>query len=163
VAQTVERRARRRAHHPTVAGGGQPYKGINVLMLWASAMNLNFVAPIWMTFNQAKELKANVMKGSKGSLVVYADRITKTETAEDGAESERDIYFMKGYTVFNVEQIEDSRRTSTLPPPRRSTRCNASKRLTCSSPTPGPTSDMAESGLLRRRSRLRADAALRVL
>jgi antirestriction protein ArdC len=85
---------------------GQPYKGINVLMLWAAAMTLNFASPIWMTFKQAKELKASVKKGSKGSLVVYADCITKTETAEDGKEHERDIYFMKGYTVFNVEQIE---------------------------------------------------------
>ena len=86
--------------------GGQPYKGINVLMLWASAMTQNFAAPIWMTFQQAKELKANVKKGSKGSLVVYANRITKTETAEDGGENERNIHYMKGYTVFNVEQIE---------------------------------------------------------
>ena len=86
--------------------GGQPYKGINVLMLWASAMNQNFSAPIWMTFKQAKELKGNVRKDSKGSLVVYADRITKTETDENGEENGRDIYFMKGYTVFNVEQIE---------------------------------------------------------
>jgi antirestriction protein ArdC len=86
--------------------GGQPYKGINVLMLWTSAMTQNFAAPIWMTFKQAKELKANVRKGSKGSLVVYADRITRTETANDGQENERDIYFMKGYNVFNVEQIE---------------------------------------------------------
>jgi antirestriction protein ArdC len=86
--------------------GGQPYKGINVLMLWTSAMSQNFAAPIWMTFKQAKELKANVRKDSKGSLVVYADRITRTESAKDGDEKERDIYFMKGYTVFNVEQIE---------------------------------------------------------
>ncbi len=86
--------------------GGLPYKGINVLMLWTSAMTQNFSSPIWMTFKQAKELKANVRKGSKGSLVVYADRITKTETAADGEENNRDIYFMKGYTVFNVEQIE---------------------------------------------------------
>ena len=86
--------------------GGQPYKGINVLMLLLAAMSHNFTAPIWMTFNQAKELKGNVRKDSKGSLVVYADRITRTETAEDGGENERDIYFMKGYTVFNVEQIE---------------------------------------------------------
>ena len=86
--------------------GGQPYKGINVLMLWTAAMNQNFAAPIWMTFRQAKELKGNVRKGAKGSLVVYADRLIRTETAEDGTESERDIYFMKGYTVFYVEQIE---------------------------------------------------------
>lgn len=86
--------------------GGQPYKGINVLSLWESAMSQHFTAPIWMTFKQAKELGANVKKGAKGTLVVYADRITRTETREDGQESERGIYFMKAYPVFNVEQIE---------------------------------------------------------
>jgi antirestriction protein ArdC len=85
---------------------GQPYKGINVLMLWTSAMTQQFASPIWMTFKQAKELDANIRKGSKGSLVVYSDRITRTETTEDGEEQERDIYFMKGYTVFNIEQID---------------------------------------------------------
>lgn len=86
--------------------GGQPYKGINVLMLWTAAIMQNFAAPIWMTFQQAKELKANVRKGSKASLVVYTDRITRTETTESGEEQERDIYFMKSYCVFNVEQID---------------------------------------------------------
>ena len=33
--------------------------------------------------------------------------ITRTETDTDtGEEAERDIHYMKGYTVFNVEQIE---------------------------------------------------------
>ena len=85
---------------------GQSYKGVNVLMLWMAAEMQGFAAPIWMTFNQARELGASVRKGSKGSLVVYADRITRSETGDDGEETERDIYFMKGYTVFNVEQIE---------------------------------------------------------
>jgi antirestriction protein ArdC len=48
-----------------------------------------------------------VKKGEHGSLVVYADRIIRTETdAKSGEESERATPFMKGYTVFNVEQIE---------------------------------------------------------
>ncbi len=85
---------------------GEPYKGINVLMLWTSAVAQGFAAPIWLTFNQAKQLGAHVKKGAKGSLVVYADRITKSETGEDGEETDRDIFFMKGYTVFNVEQVE---------------------------------------------------------
>ena len=85
---------------------GQPYKGINVLMLWESAARQGFAAPIWMTFKQAKELGANVKKGEKGSLVVYADKMTKTEASDDGEEATRDIYFMKGYTVFNVDQVE---------------------------------------------------------
>ncbi|WP_288132401.1 zincin-like metallopeptidase domain-containing protein, partial [Accumulibacter sp.] len=40
------------------------------------------------------------------SLVVYADRFTKTETNDKGEESEREIPFLKAYTVFNVAQIE---------------------------------------------------------
>lgn len=85
---------------------GQPYRGINVLMLWGAAVERGYVAPIWMTFKQAQELGAHVRKGEKGNLVVYANTITKTETDENGEESERDIPFMKGYTVFNVEQVE---------------------------------------------------------
>lgn len=85
---------------------GEPYKGINVLMLWMSAQAQGFAAPIWMTFKQAKDLGAAVKKGAKGSLVVYANHVTKTETGDDGEEAERDIYFMKGYAVFNVEQVE---------------------------------------------------------
>jgi antirestriction protein ArdC len=84
-----------------------PYQGINVLMLWMEAVEKGFAAPIWMTFRQALELEAHVRKGEKGSLVVYASSITRTETDQaTGEEAERDIPFMKGYTVFNVEQIE---------------------------------------------------------
>src|ERR1039458_5488567 len=86
---------------------GKPYSGINVLSLWASAMAQNFAAPVWMTFKQASELDAHIHKGEKGSLVVYADSITRKETDEKtGDEIDREIPFMKGYTVFNVEQID---------------------------------------------------------
>jgi antirestriction protein ArdC len=86
---------------------GIAYQGINVLMLWSEAMANGYASPIWMTFRQAKELGAYVRKGEEGSLVVYADKIIRTETDRDtGEEAERAIPFMKGYTVFNTEQIE---------------------------------------------------------
>jgi antirestriction protein ArdC len=86
---------------------GKPYSGINVLSLWASAMAQNFAAPTWMTFRQAAELDAHIRKGEKGSLVVYADHVTRTETDENtGEEIDREIPFLKGYIVFNVEQID---------------------------------------------------------
>ena len=86
---------------------GIPYQGINVLMLWSAAMAKGYAAPIWMTFKQALEFKAYARKGEQGSLVVYADKIIRTETdADSGEASERAIPFMKGYTVFNVEQID---------------------------------------------------------
>ena len=60
-----------------------------------------------MTFRQALELDAHVRKGEKGSLVVYANCITRTEHDEKtGQDIEREIPYMKGYTVFNVEQID---------------------------------------------------------
>src|ERR1700676_1397293 len=88
-------------------GNGVPYQGINVLMLWSAAIEKGYAAPIWMTFKQALDFKAHVRKGEQGSLVVYADKIIRTETdAETGDETEHAIPFMKGYTVFNVEQID---------------------------------------------------------
>ncbi len=88
-------------------GNGVAYQGINVLMLWSAAIEKGYASPVWMTFKQAQELKAHVRKGEQGSLVVYADKITRTETdAASGEENERTIPFMKGYTVFNVAQIE---------------------------------------------------------
>jgi antirestriction protein ArdC len=86
---------------------GIPYQGINVLMLWSEAIEKGYASPIWMTFKQALDLKANVRKGEHGSLVVYADKIIRIETdGATGEEAERAIPFMKGYTVFNTEQIE---------------------------------------------------------
>lgn len=86
---------------------GKPYSGINVVMLWATAMERGYSAPIWMTFKQALELGAHVRKGEKGALVVYASTFTRTEPdADTGEAQEREIPFLKGYTVFNVEQID---------------------------------------------------------
>src|ERR1700724_3093500 len=75
---------------------GQDYKGINVLMLWSEAELKGFVCPIWMTFRQALELDAHVRKGERGSLVVYANSITRTEHDEtSGEDVEREIPYMK--------------------------------------------------------------------
>jgi N-terminal domain of anti-restriction factor ArdC len=65
-----------------------------------------YACPIWLTYKQAQELGAQVRKGEHGELVVYANRITRTETAATGEETEREIPFLKGYTVFNAEQID---------------------------------------------------------
>ena len=61
----------------------------------------------WLTYKQAHELGGQVRKGEKGTTIVYANSFTKKETSEDGEEFEQEIYFLKGYTVFNVEQITD--------------------------------------------------------
>lgn len=85
---------------------GEPYSGINVILLWSEAMARGFVSPTWMTFRQSNDLGGHVRKGETGSMVVYANRISKTETDENGHEVEREIPFLKAYTVFCVDQID---------------------------------------------------------
>ncbi|MGT2440983.1 ArdC family protein (plasmid) [Bradyrhizobium betae] len=85
---------------------GEPYSGMNVLLLWSEALARGFTSPTWMTFKQSIELDGHVRKGETGATVIYASRFTRTETDLNGGEIERDIPFLKTYSVFNVEQID---------------------------------------------------------
>lgn len=86
---------------------GIAYRGINILTLWATASERGYSAPLWLTYKQAQELGGQVRKGEKGALVVFANTITKTEQDEaTGKDIDREIPFMKGYTVFNAEQVD---------------------------------------------------------
>lgn len=85
---------------------GEPYQGVNVLVLWAESITKGYTSPFWMTFKQATEYGAFVKKGEKGTVVVYANRFTKTETDANGDEVEKTIPFLKAYYVFNAGQIE---------------------------------------------------------
>ncbi len=95
---------------------GVPYKGINVIMLWSAAVAKGYSCPYWLTFKQALELGGNVRRGETGELVVYADRIKRTEIDAHGEECEREIPFLKGYTVFNAEQCEGLPKQYTIKP-----------------------------------------------
>lgn len=85
---------------------GQPYSGMNVLLLWSEQMSRGFASSMWMTFKQALELGAAVRKGETGSTVVFASRFTKSQADGKGGEVDREIPFLKAYSVFNVEQID---------------------------------------------------------
>ena len=122
---------------------GIPYRGINVVLLWLSALRRRYASPLWMTYKQAIELGGQVRRGETGSLVVYADRITRREVNENGEEEESEIPFLKSYTVFNTEQIEDFRPIITR---------NRSRRFVPSS------GSNARSSSLHRRKRISATA-----
>ncbi|MDB5425269.1 MAG: hypothetical protein JWQ29_2685 [Phenylobacterium sp.] len=85
---------------------GQPYSGVNVLLLWSEALAQGFAAPTWMTFRQAQALGAQVRRGEHGATVVYANRIRRVEDRGAQGEVERAIPFLKAYTVFNLAQID---------------------------------------------------------
>lgn len=81
---------------------GEPYRGINVLVLWAAASRMGYVSDKWMTFNQAKDLGGCVRKGERASKVLKYGTIEK----EDEAGEEKAISYLKDYAVFNADQID---------------------------------------------------------
>lgn len=86
---------------------GEPYRGINVILLWMEAVASGYASPTWMTYRQAQSLGAQVRKGEKGAPVVYYGSTTTTKPDEQTGEDREDGFrFLKSYTVFNIEQIE---------------------------------------------------------
>ena len=83
-----------------------PYQGINILLLWIASMEKGYTSNIWMTVKQANELGAKVKKGEKGHRVVFAKTVVK-EVENNGNTEEKVIPFMRSYTVFNTDQIEN--------------------------------------------------------
>jgi antirestriction protein ArdC len=85
---------------------GLPYQGINVVLLWSEAVSRGFTSPTWMTFKQSLELGGHIRKGESGTMVVYANKIIKTDTDDNGDDVERTVPFLRAYTVFCIDQID---------------------------------------------------------
>lgn len=62
---------------------GVPYQGVNVVMPGSAAATQGFASSFWLTFRQALQLGGHIRWGETGELVVYADRVVKTETDDD--------------------------------------------------------------------------------
>ena len=77
------------------------YRGINILLLWGSAMDKGFTTQEWASFKQWSQKNERVRKGEKGTLIVYYDTIEK----EVDGEIEK-IPFLKSSHVFNRCQLD---------------------------------------------------------
>lgn len=90
---------------PYNAVSGKPYRGINVLMLYAPQFSRNG----WMTYKQATDLGANVRKGERGSMIVfYKPFVVSDKNAPiDGKEHTKTIPLLRCFHVFNLEQIDN--------------------------------------------------------
>ena len=86
---------------------GESYSGVNILILWAAAQSKGYENPNWMTFKQALDYKAAVRKGETGTQIVFASKISVDETDSAGEARTKTISFLKTYTVFNAEQIDN--------------------------------------------------------
>ena len=100
---------------------GKAYNGLNALWLYLLAEHKGYTDPRWVTYQQAKDLKASVKAGEKSSNVFYwswYDKKTKKpfdeETVKDMSKDERQKYLdenvrpvLKYYQVFNASQCNN--------------------------------------------------------
>ncbi len=94
---------------PVNAATGRRYSGINVLMLWAAAMEGGYAGQRWLTFRQALALGGSVRRGERATVVVYVDRFVPEDErrrASEAGEEARTTAFLKQFYVFAVEQCD---------------------------------------------------------
>lgn len=96
--------------------GGRNYSGSNSFFLQLQTAAKGYELPVYLTFNQAHNLKAHVLRGEKAFPVVYWDmmvkdkdgkRISSEEYRAMGKEERKGleaIPFVKSFPVYNVAQ-----------------------------------------------------------
>lgn len=82
---------------------GEPYRGINTIILWLTAVEKGYNSPYWFTYRQAQEKGAFVRKGEKSTTVI---KFGFREVLDETTGEEANIPYTKGYAVFNADQIE---------------------------------------------------------
>jgi antirestriction protein ArdC len=87
---------------------GTPYKGVNIVTLWATAAARGYTARHWLTFKQAQALGGAVRKGERATRIVYFEpgRTRSPQTDETAATQKSTRAVLKTFAVFAVDQIE---------------------------------------------------------
>jgi antirestriction protein ArdC len=89
---------------------GEPYRGANVVLLWAAQVARGYPKRTWLSYRQALQLGGQVRKGEKAVPVIFygqAQPKDERRAPESGDQAEQRTYrFVKLFHVFNVEQVD---------------------------------------------------------
>lgn len=99
---------------PCNGESGRLYSGINVLLLWLSAIERQFTQRKWVTFQGANHLGGRVRAGEKSTLIIfYKQRVIEEKDNngelvydENGEVKMKTSVLVRGHHVFNIEQCE---------------------------------------------------------
>lgn len=93
---------------PINLASNKPYRGVNVLVLWAAAQSGGYFHRLWGTYRQWLAAGAQVRRGERGTTVVLWKQASSGSDDRDEGGEERPgrRVFARAFTVFNVGQVD---------------------------------------------------------
>lgn len=108
---------------------GVPYKGFNIIALWAAAAERQFTSRCWLTFKQAHALGGQVRRGERAThILFYKDLARPSSTATPSSAAGLNIgnvtadtparrVVLRSFAVFSAHQIDNLPPHFLTPPP----------------------------------------------
>ncbi|BCT67330.1 zincin-like metallopeptidase domain-containing protein [Nitrosospira sp. NRS527] len=84
---------------------GAAYQGVNVLLLWASAMTHGYSSDRWLTYKQAADMRGQVRKGEK-SVTCFFFKAIEREPRKGDAEKAESARIISPFWLFDLNQID---------------------------------------------------------
>jgi antirestriction protein ArdC len=91
---------------PVNVASKKPYRGINVVALWAYAEESGYSSGVWGTYRQWSEAGAQVRKGEKAAFVVFYKELEFAGETESGDADTVTRLFARATPVFAAEQVD---------------------------------------------------------
>lgn len=92
---------------PVNVASRNAYRGINILSLWAAAIEKGYSSGLWGTFKQWSEAGAQVRRGEKAAYIVfYKQVIAGAKETDDEGEASSQRFVARGTPVFAAEQVD---------------------------------------------------------
>lgn len=98
---------------PINAATRKPYRGVNILALWAQGQDKGYESNEWATFKQWSDLGASVQKGQRATYIVYWGQYGGKDPApitDEGGPTlttqDEPRLFARAYPVFNAGQVD---------------------------------------------------------
>jgi antirestriction protein ArdC len=108
---------------PINAATKAPYRGVNIVSLWASAAVKRYLTGYWASYKQWQTLGAQVRKGELGSTIVFYKEYERSDSEGEGAERPR--FVARATRVFNAEQVDGWE----LPVPKRASEVEINEQI----------------------------------
>jgi antirestriction protein ArdC len=105
---------------PVNAVSKEPYRGVNILALWAEAAARQYSSPLWAGYKQWQTIGAQVRHGERGAMIIFYKRVQPSE-----GEASLELfprYVARTYWVFNAAQVNNF--TEATPPERSQVEIN---------------------------------------